>query len=293
MEGIMMKKVLLILLALTLLLPAMAAAEVHIIADETELPEGWAEKDILRMVVVDTNRSDAILLQCGGESMMVDGGFNSHYKRVFATLDKYGVTELKYLLSTHCDGDHSEGLTSIINSDLYAPQVLLSPNKENYDDPDDHQEKLVRAARRHNVPYQVIDDGDEFMLGSAKITILRCGEKWGQNARSAASVVEFGGGRLLLLADVSNRVLTYFLENRDNALFACDVMKAPHHGIDGVIDEFMAAAQPEAIICTNNTNYDHDKKLEDMGALYSGDGTVHVETDGVDWYIWQDENWVD
>jgi len=286
-----MKKVWLILLAL--LLPVMAAAEVHLIGGEAELPEGWAEKEILRLVVVDTNRSDAMLLQCGGESMMVDGGFNSHYKRVFSTLDKYGVTELKYLLSTHCDGDHSEGLTSIINSDLYHPQVLLSPNKETYDDPDDHHEKLVRAAKRHNVPYQMIDDGDVLTLGDAVITIIRCDQKWGQNARSAACRVDYNGGALLLLADVSNRVLNYWMETRDPAEFACDVMKAPHHGIDGVGDAFMAAANPGGIICTNNTNYDHDEELEKMGALYSGDGTVHVETDGTDWYIWQDANWID
>lgn len=288
-----MKKVWLILLALTMLLPVMAAAEVHLITDETGLPEGWAEKDVLRMVVVDTNRSDAILLQCGGESMMVDGGFNSHYKRLFATLDKYGVTELKYLFSTHCDGDHSEGLTTIMNSDLYAPQVLLSPNAENYDDPDDHHEKMVRAAKRHNVPYQQIDDGDVLTLGEAVITVIRCDQKWGQNARSAACRVDFNGGSLLLLADVSNRVLTYWMETRDAAEFDCDLMKAPHHGIDGVGEDFMNAASPEAIICTNCTSYDHDKRLEQMGALYSGDGTVHVETDGTDWYIWQDPNWID
>ena len=103
-----MKKVLLILLAMMLAIPALASAEVYFIEDETGLPEGWAEKDILRMTVVDTNRSDAIILQCGGEAMMVDGGFNSHYRRVFSTLDGYGITTLKYLYSTHCDGDHSE-----------------------------------------------------------------------------------------------------------------------------------------------------------------------------------------
>lgn len=288
-----MKRLLTLLLTLLMLLPALAAAEVHRIEGASALPADWAERETLRMVVVDTNRSDAILLQCGGESMMVDGGFNSHYKRVFAMLDRYGVTELKYLLSTHCDGDHSEGLTTIINSDLYAPQVLLSPNPENYNDPDDHHEKLVRAAQRHNVPYQMIDDGDQFTLGGANITILRCGEKWGQNARSAASVLEFNGGRLLLLADVSNRVLDYFLANRDHALLECDVMKAPHHGIDGVNDAFLAASTPDAIICTNNLIYDHDIRLEKMGAIYSGDGTVYIETDGTDWYIWQDPNWID
>lgn len=288
-----MKRIILLLLALLLAAPALAGAEVYYIEGESGLPADWAERDVLRMVVVDTNRSDAILLQCGGEAMMVDGGFNSHYRRVFATLDGYGVTTLKYLLSTHCDGDHSEGLTTIMNSDLYAPGLLLSPNKETYDDPDDHHEKMVRASRRHNVPYQVIDDGDVFTLGTATITILRCDQKWGQNARSAACRVEFNGGTILLLADVSTRVLNYWTETRDPAEFDCDVMKANHHGIDGVPEAFMNIASPSVIVCTNNTSYDHNKELEDLGALYSGDGTVHIETDGADWYVWQDPNWID
>ena len=288
-----MKKIILLMLTLLLAAPALAGAEVHYISGESELPGDWAQRETLRMVVVDTNRSDAILLQCGGEAMMVDGGFNSHYKRVFATLDSYGVTTLKYLYSTHCDGDHSEGLTTIMNSDLYAPGLLLSPNRETYDDPDDHHEKMVRASRRHNVPYQMIDDGDVFTLGSATITVLRCDQMWGQNARSAACRVDFAGGRILLLADVSTRVLNYWMETRDPAEFDCDLMKANHHGIDGVPEAFMAAASPSAIVCTNNTSYDHNKALEEMGALYSGDGTVHIETDGTDWYIWQDPNWID
>ncbi len=288
-----MKKIILLLLALLLAAPALAAAEVHFISDASGLPEGWAERDVLRMTVVDTNRSDAILLQCGCEAMMADCGFNSHYRRVFRTLDNCGVTTLKYLLSTHCDGDHSEGLTTIMNSDRYNPGLLLSPNRETYDDPDDHHEKMVRSSRRHNVPYQVIDDGDVFTLGAATITILRCDQMWGQNARSAACRVDFNGGTILLLADVSTRVLNYWMETRDPAEFDCDVMKANHHGIDGIPEAFMAAATPGAIVCTNNTNYDHDLTLERLGALYSGDGTVHVETDGTDWYIWQDANWVD
>lgn len=288
-----MKKVMLILLAVLLALPAAAMAEVYLISGEAELPADWAERETLRMTVVDTNRSDAIILQCGGEAMMVDGGFNSHYRRVFSMLDGYGITQLKYLYSTHCDGDHSEGLTTIMNSDLYNPGLLLSPNKETYDDPDDHHEKMVRSSKRHNVPYQVIDDGDVFTLGSATITVIRCDQKWGQNARSAACRVDFNGGSILLLADVSTRVLNYWMETRDPAEFECDVMKANHHGIDGIPQAFLDIATPGAIICTNNTIYDHDEKLEKMGALYSGDGTVYVDTDGTDWYIWQDPNWID
>lgn len=288
-----MKKLMAFVLALIMCLPVTALAQVYQIEDETQLPEGWAEKDVLRLVVVDTNRSDAMLLICGGEAMMVDGGFNSHYQRVFKTLDDNGVTQLKYLYNTHCDGDHSEGLTTIMNSDLYDPQVLLCPNKETYDDPDDHHEKMVRAAKRHNVPYQMIDDGDVFPLGTASVTVIRCEQKWGQNARSAACMVEFNGARLLLLADVSNRVLKHFVETRDPAAFECDVLKANHHGIDGIPQVFLDVAQPELVFMTNCSSYDHSEVLERNGALFSGDGSITMETDGTDWYVWQAPNWID
>ena len=291
-----MKKVLLILLAAMLAIPALAGAETYYIQDESGLPADWAERETLRLTFVDTDRSDAIILQCGGEAMMVDGGFNTHYKRVFATLDAYGITTLRYLLSTHCDGDHSGGLTSIINSDLYAPGVLLCPNAEGYDDPDDHHEKMVRAAKRHNVPYQQVSDGYVFTLGAeaqATITIIRCEEKWGQNARSAACRVDFNGGRILLLADVSNRVMNHWMDTRDTAIFDADVVKAPHHGIDGMPADFLEVISPAIILCTNEVGSDHNKALEDAGALYSGDGTVIIETDGTDWYVWQHANWGD
>ena len=57
-----MKKVLLILLAMLLAMPASAMAEVYMISGEAELPADWAERETLRMTVVDTNRSDAIIL---------------------------------------------------------------------------------------------------------------------------------------------------------------------------------------------------------------------------------------
>ena len=68
-----MKKLLLMLLTM-LLLCAAAAAEIHLIEDESQLPEGWAEKELFRLTAIDVNRSDAMLLQCGGENMMIDGG---------------------------------------------------------------------------------------------------------------------------------------------------------------------------------------------------------------------------
>lgn len=98
----MKRKLLLMLLCAALGLGA-AQAEVYRVENEADVPADWAEKDTLRLTCIDTNRSDAMVLQSGGEAMMVDGGEGRYRKRVYATLDGYGITELKYLLNTHCD----------------------------------------------------------------------------------------------------------------------------------------------------------------------------------------------
>ncbi len=67
----MKRKLLLMLLCAALGLGA-AQAEVYRVESEKDVPVDWAEKDTLRLTCIDTNRSDAMVLQSGGEAMMVD-----------------------------------------------------------------------------------------------------------------------------------------------------------------------------------------------------------------------------
>lgn len=127
----MKRKLLLMLLCAALGLGA-AQAEVYRVESEKDVPTEWAEKDTLRLTCIDTNRSDAMVLQSGGEAMMVDGGEGRYRKRVYATLDGYGITELKYLLNTHCDDDHLHGFIYLMYSDLYQVDAFLSPNTTTY-----------------------------------------------------------------------------------------------------------------------------------------------------------------
>ncbi len=66
----MKRKLLLMLLCAALGLGA-AQAEVYRVESEKDVPADWAEKDTLRLTCIDTNRSDAMVLQSGGEAMMV------------------------------------------------------------------------------------------------------------------------------------------------------------------------------------------------------------------------------
>lgn len=60
----MKRKLLLMLLCAALGLGA-AQAEVYRVENEADVPADWAEKDTLRLTCIDTNRSDAMVLQSG------------------------------------------------------------------------------------------------------------------------------------------------------------------------------------------------------------------------------------
>lgn len=205
----MKRKLLLMLLCAALGLGA-AQAEVYRVESEKNVPADWAEKDTLRLTCIDTNRSDAMVLQSGGEAMMVDSGEGRYRRRVYATLDGYGITELKYLLNTHCDDDHLHGFIYLMYSDLYQVDAFLSPNTTTYVDEEGYHQQAVKATGTKNIPYVQIGDGDELTLGNAKLTIFRCPLPTGQNNRSAACMVQFGDSRAFLTGDIDNETMQWY-----------------------------------------------------------------------------------
>ena len=301
-----MKK-LIALLMLLALLPAAALAEIFHIEDESQLPEDWQNRELLRLTAIDTDRSDAMLLQCGGENMMIDGGSVQFYPRLEELFDAEGVTEFKYLFNTHPDNDHLQGLTEMMKARLTAEdgQTDLGPKyriggfysavKKEYKNTSFHK-SAVRALDKYGIPYVQVYHGDVLTLGGATINIIRCNESWGANARSACTQIVFGNSKVLLMGDCDSRPQNYFLKHVDHSLLECDILKAVHHGINAFEEKFLEAAQPEFIFVPNYSAHPSIKKgtkrkFAEYNALYSGDGTVIMETDGTDWYIWQLPNW--
>lgn len=241
----MKRKLLLMLLCAALGLGA-AQAEVYRVENETDVPADWAEKDTLRLTCIDTNRSDAMVLQSGGEAMMVDSGEGRYRRRVYATLDGYGITELKYLLNTHCDDDHLHGFIYLMYSDLYQVDAFLSPNTTTYVDEEGYHQQAVKATGTKNIPYVQIGDGDELTLGNAKLTIFRCPLPTGQNNRSAACMVQFGDSRAFLTGDIDNETMQWYAATYGEKL-RCDILKAPHHGLATIPDSFVEQTQPQVL----------------------------------------------
>lgn len=279
-----MRRAGLMLCLLAMLWAAAASAEVYI---DQKTPVDWEERALLRITILETGRSDAMLLECGGETMMIDGGDDSYRLALRHDMEARDIAAFKYLLNTHPDNDHIDGLRRLME---YGFEVgtFLSPFPVDMDYT--YQQQAVKTAVSHGVPWQMIFDGDVLTLGEARLEIRCCYAVHGRNAHSAVVRVCLGKARMLLCADINGLTQRWFLAD-DPTWLEADIVKAPHHGITAMVPEFLSEAGPALICVTNTHERGQAAVLQAEGRhipwLCSGDGEIVLETDGVDWYVTQ------
>lgn len=285
-----MKRVLSVLCGLVLLLSVQTAcAKVYF---EQQPPEDWQNKDVLKWTIFDVDEGDAMLLQCGGESMLVDGGPNPFREKLRDALEARGLRDsMKCILSTHHHDDHIDGIFRLFEYGFTAGEYLHSYNDFGIRS-EERLSRTVRRAEKNGVPVRRVLNGDALTLGDADIQIFQCTEIKGTNARSLMLKVTFKDSSLLLCADIIGETQRYFLDNLPAETLKSDLIKLPHHAITPAVPEFLDAVDAEAAVATNIKKEIDNKSIAQLEtrplpALYAGDGTVYAVTDGTDWYLYQ------
>lgn len=285
-----MKRIVSVLGCLVLLLcTACASAEVYF---AQEPPADWKEKDVLKWTIFDVDEGDAMLLECGGESMLVDGGPNPFREKLKNALEARGLRDrMKYILSTHHHDDHIDGIFRLFEYGFTAGEYLHSYNDFGIRS-EERLSRTIRQAEKNGVPIRRVQDGDSLTLGGADIRIFQCTTIKGTNARSLMLKVTYGESSLLLCADIIGQTQRYFLETLGAETLDSDLIKLPHHAITPAVPEFLDAVSADAAVATNVKKQLDNKSVAQLEtrplpALYSGDGTVYAVTDGTDWYLYQ------
>lgn len=289
-EPLLMKRIVSVFCCLVLLFCASAAsARVYF---EQEPPADWKDRDVLKWTIFDVDEGDAMLLECGGESMLVDGGPNPFREKLRDALEKRGLkNSMKYILSTHYHDDHIDGIFRLFEFGFTPGEYLHSYNEWAIQS-EELLARAVKAAQKNNVPIRRVQDGDTLTLGGADIRIFQCTTIKGTNARSLMLKVTYGESTLLLCADIIGKTQRYFLDTLGAEVLNSDLIKLPHHAITPAVPEFLDAVSADAAVATNVKKQLDNKSVAQLEtrplpALYSGDGTVYAVTDGVDWYLYQ------
>ncbi len=185
----------------------------------------------LQVHYIDVGQADSILLVCGEDTMLIDGGNRSDGDLVVDYISNLGIDQLDYVVGTHPHEDHMGGLDEVLNAfptdNLWTPALNSEATSKAF-----IQDFLAAAQKQSLSPVQP-ELGETYPLGEAVITMLGpiSYDYSNLNNLSLILMVEFGGTRFLFTGDAEvmaeNDMLDYWGENYN---FHADVLKVGHHG---------------------------------------------------------------
>lgn len=235
--------------------------------------------DGLAVSYIDVGQGDSILLQCDGESMLIDAGENDYGITVIDYLKKHGADKLKYAVGTHPHSDHIGGMDTVINEipteNFICPQV-------NYETKT--WKDVLSAVENQGANTIYAKSGDSYTLGETTFTILSPDKdniyKDGNNY-SVVIKAEYKNTSFLFTGDAEALVEKQIIENGYNV--KADVLKVGHHGsTSSTSEEFLNAVNPDygVICCGKDNEYGHPHR-ETLEKLQCENVTVYrTDIDG-------------
>ena len=274
----------------------------------------------LHVDFLDVGQGDSALITFpNGETLLIDGGgqmnFNENYTQndaqnepepfemdgqnigesvVSEFLWERGYSKIDYILATHADADHIQGLSDVAkNFQIKAALFGRMP----FQDADFAE--LYKILQRRKIPFVKLSRGEVLTFGGATVEILyplpNDTEKVvSENNKTLVVRVIYGNKKFLFTGDIEKEAENYLVQNP--ALLQANVVKVAHHGSrTSSTQNFINAAKAEyAIIPVGKTSrfgHPHEEVVErwkNAGAkiMTTGErGTISISTNGKDLHI--------
>lgn len=249
-------------------------------------PSDIPENSNFEVHFIDVGQADSALIECDGETMMIDGGNVADSNVVAAYLKKEDVTELNYVVCSHAHEDHVGGLSGALSvtkaDNIYAPKT--ETNTKAY-------KNFKKKAEEQNVEIKHPNIGDEIQLGSSTVEFLGPVDENGKDLNSTSIVLKitYGNTSFLFTGDAESDEEEEILNS--GADLKSTVLKVGHHGSrTSTSYPFLREVMPQyAVISVEKGNsYGHPNeetlsKLSDAGvAVYRTDesGDIVMTSDG-------------
>ncbi|CCO07653.1 ComEC/Rec2 family competence protein [Desulforamulus hydrothermalis] len=278
-----MKRLIILALAVIMLVTTGCSRNAR---DTAGLPTAAVSPGTMKVHFIDVGQADAILVQVGQQSMLVDAGNNDDGEAVVNYLKQLGIKKLAVIMGTHPHEDHIGGLDDVIKAfeveKIYLPKV--NHNTKTYRD-------VLLAVKEKKLKAIAARGGQSFSLGEARVDILAPNSDSYQelNEYSIVCKVTFGASRFLLTGDAEKVSESEMLQN--NYDLQADVLKIAHHGSSSSTGKkFLKAVAPQMAVISvgsgNDYGHPHRETLQKLASagikVYRTDlmGTIVMTTDG-------------
>lgn len=235
----------------------------------------------LDAVVLDVGQGQSVLLASDGAFALVDCGSGSSWygpgEIASQNLQSLGCRELNYLILTHYDSDHVNGVTGLLAR--LDVDTLLVPRAPGGGGP---REAVLAAAERRGVAVRTVEETQLISLGKAALTVLPPVGEGGDNERGLAVLASAGEKDLLITGDMDSATERKLLAAY--ALPDIEALVVGHHGSKySTSDDLLDALAPEtACISVGSNRYGHPgeetmRRLAEHGcAIYRTDLQGHI-----------------
>jgi competence protein ComEC len=267
----------------------------------------------LRVDFLDVGQGDSALLTTpDGTTILIDGGGRPNFswtnndredgepaferdtrsigeRVVSGYLWSRGLDRVDYLIASHADADHSDGLNDIArNFKVRGAIVARAPVN------DSEFAKFAQTLNNARVPLEIVGAGDVIQVGDVLIDVLwprpiQTPDSPSRNNDSLVLRVRFGEKSFLFTADIEKEAEAALVKT--GAGLKTDVVKVSHHGSrTSSTEQFIAVAQPALAVISvgRHSIFGHPTKevvdrWKASGAqvITTGEkGTITVVTDG-------------
>lgn len=259
------------------------SASAESISAESSQPEAEAKE--LKVHYIDVWQGDSAFIELpDGKCMLIDSGEYEYAGRVISLIDCLGYKKLDYIIVTHPHTDHMGGMQRVIENfkigEIYMPEAVGDTGAFI---------NLLEAIDNMGLSINIAKSGVEIPLSSgakarfvAPVAIVE-----DLNNCSAMLYLSYGERSFLFTGDAEILEEETVTDNID-----CDVLKVGHHGsYTSSGNAFLKKASPEiaVISCGKGNDYGHPhsdalKRLEKAGVkkIYRTDllGNITVATNG-------------
>jgi len=274
----------------------------------------------LQIDFLDVGQGDAALVTFpNGETMLIDGGGKINFKKNYAKSEsseetemfevdaqtigesvvseflwEKGYSKIDYILATHADTDHIQGLIDVAkNFKVKAAFFGRTPAK------DEDFIELSSVLRKKKIPEMILSRDDMLEFEKAFVEILYPEKDESEfavsdNNHSLVLRISFGTKKFVLTGDIEKETEAFLIKNP--SYLQADVVKAAHHGSrTSSTQNFVEATEAEYVIIPvgRKSQFGHPHKevverWKNLGAkVYkTGErGTITISTNGKDFEI--------
>lgn len=233
--------------------------------------------EFVRVHVINVGKADAILLESGEHTALLDAGTGIEGENVADYLIRQGITRLDYVIASHPDSDHIGGIVQVMK-EIPTDGFLRGVGWEEIGQ---EAEDLEAYLAENRVPSYTLHLGDTFTVGHAKLEVLGPVDTYeSSNNNSLVLKLTCFAFSALFCGDAEKEAEQDLVDSGQD--LSAHLLKVAHHGSrTSSTEEFMEAVSPQIAVVSvgpDNNNLPRSEALARLEA--AGASLLRTDIDG-------------